>query len=163
MKRPMTIKTAVLSVSALLALGTHLPNAWGHASISPGRAPRDSDVNLQLNVPVEPPGHSGAEPDLAARHNQRVTVEMPRGITGIGCDPKPGWTCAVNQGASTPHIAFDRTGEPVSGVDSFTLEVHTSGPGRYPLEVNQTYSDGDVAHWDGPAGSDNAAPTLDVS
>lgn len=157
--------TVVASVALLAAFGTALP-AWGHASLDQASAPRDADTGLTLRVPVEPPGHGGASPDLAARHNQRVTVEIPDGFGALSCDPKPGWTCAVNPAAgSAPlHIAWTRQGEPFEQLDAFTFTVHTAkNAGTYPFETHQTYSDGDVVHWDGPARSDHPAPTLDVS
>ncbi len=159
-------RTAVVaSVTLLAAFGAALP-AWGHASLEQGTAPRNADFGLTLHVPVEAPDHGGSSPDLAARHNQRVTVEIPKGFAALGCDPKPGWTCSVNQASGiTPlHIAWTRQGEPMEQVDSFTFKVHTaSAAGSYPFETHQTYSDGDVVHWDGPSRPGNPAPVLDVS
>src|SRR5438094_7079238 len=115
----------------MLAVG--LP-AGGHPTIDQRTVPPNTNQVLTLRVPVEPQGHSGPQPDLATRHNQRVTVVMPSGFMATACDPKPGWTCAVNPAAGrTPHhVAYTRTGEPYEPMDVFTFTVHTApSPGDY--------------------------------
>jgi uncharacterized protein YcnI len=87
------IATAVL-VTGIVAGGA--APASPHAALEQGRASRSSDTALTMRVPVEPPGHGGGTTDLAARHNQRILVVVPDGFGALGCDPKPGWTCAVN-------------------------------------------------------------------
>lgn len=151
--------TAAVSVAALAA------PALAHVSVDQKSVPADTDQVLRFNVPVEPKDHESGRPDLAERHNDKVTVEIPAGFTATACQAKPGWECKVRPAAGkTPHhVAFTRTGEPFDAVDSFDVSVHTAPKaGDYPFEVNQTYSDGDAAHWDGPADSPSPAPVVQV-
>lgn len=153
---------AVVATCALLAAAAP---AWGHADFEEDSVPPDAEAVLNLKVPVEPPGHGDEHPDLAARHNDRVTLEIPEGFTAVACEAKPGWDCAVNPEAGrTPHhVAYDRSGGPNDPVDVFGLTVRTPRKtGTYVFEVNQTYSDGDTAHWDGDPDSDNPGATVDV-
>lgn len=153
-----------LATCTAVVLGLAVP-AWGHATIDQKAVPANTDQALTLRVPVEPKDHSGAQPDLATRHNERVTVEIPSGFTATACDSKPGWTCKVNPAAGKVphHVAYTRTGEPYESMDVFTFKVHTAPkPGDYGFQTNQTYSEGDSVHWDGPPDSSTPTPTVQV-
>lgn len=153
---------AVLAGCSLVALGGP---AFAHVSVDQKSVPPGSDQVLRFNVPVEGSGHEAGRPDLEQRHNVKVTVEIPDGFTAKACEAKPGWECKVNPaaGRAPHHVAFTRSGGPYDAVDSFNVSVHTApSPGDYAFETNQTYSEGDTAHWDGPAGAPDAAPVVKV-
>jgi uncharacterized protein YcnI len=118
-----------------------------------------------MNAPVEARDHQPGRPDPNARHNERLTVEIPAGFTATACEEKPGWACKVNPaaGKAPHHVAYTRTGPPFEPVDSFNFKVHTaSNAGNYPFETNQSYSDGETVHWDGPPDSPTPAPMVSV-
>lgn len=155
-------QATVFSLSALAVLAT-AGAAWGHASLDQASVPKDSDQALTLRVPVEPKGHGAGGSDLAQRHNARVVVVIPDGFAARGCDPKPGWTCAVNPaGPKNPlNITWAREGGPVDRIDVFGFTVHSAGtPGPYRFNTIQGYSDGDKEFWDDSPGK--PAPALEV-
>lgn len=139
--------------------------AFAHVSVDQKSVPPSSDAVLRFNVPVEGADHSAGRPDLDKRHNVKVTVEIPAGFTAGSCEAKAGWACKVNPaaGKAPHHVAFTRSGGPYDAVDSFNVKVRTAAePGSYAFETNQTYSEGDVSHWDGSPDSSNPAPVVTV-
>jgi uncharacterized protein YcnI len=156
-------RLTVLATFSLVIVGT-VP-AMAHVGVDKKSVPPNADAALRFSVPVEPEDHGRGRPDLAKRHNEKVTIEIPAGFTAKACGGKEGWSCQVNPAAGNAphHVAFSRSGPPFEGVDSLTVDVRTAAePGSYPFEVNQTYSDGDTAHWDGPPDSPSPAPVVKV-
>ena len=160
----MNRRRAVAALAASVLFAAAVP-AWAHSTIEPQTVPPSSDQRLTAKVPVEPGQHSGPEPDVNKRHNTRVTVEIPDGFTATACEPKPGWSCqVVAKSDKVPHhVAYNRQAGPFEKTDVFAFAVRTPAKaGDYAFEINQTYSEGDVSHWDGPPGSANPAAIVKV-
>ncbi len=143
-------RTAALTLTVVMLV---MPGAaWAHAEFtSDSSVPPDSDQTLVLDVPEE------KGPTV---HNRKVVVEVPGGFTVSGCNQKPEWSCATSTSGTRALVTWTRT----AGSDPdthFSFDVHTPGTrGDYPFEVNQSYTDGSTAHWDGPPDSDTPAPVL---
>jgi uncharacterized protein YcnI len=129
--------------------------AWAHAAfLSSGSVPANSDQKLTLNVPEE------KGPNV---HNTKVVFVVPAGFSVPGCDQKPQWNCAVSAASNgRTLVTYTRS----SGTDAdarFSFGVHTPGPGDYPFQTIQSYSDNSTVRWDGPPDSDTPAPVLKVT
>ena len=129
--------------------------AWAHAVfISSGSVPANTDQKLTLNVPEE---------KGSSIHNAKVVFVVPSGFKVAGCDPKPQWDCAVSA-ASGGRTAVTYTRSAGTDADGrFSFGVHTPGPGDYPFNTIQTYSDNSTVRWDGAPDSDTPAPVLKVT
>ena len=129
--------------------------AWAHAVfLSAGSVPANSDQKLTLNVPEE------KGPSV---HNTKVVFVVPAGFKVGGCDPKPQWACTVSD-ASGGRTAVTYTRSSGTDADArFSFGVHTPGPGDYPFNTIQSYSDNSTVRWDGPPDSDTPAPVLKVT
>ena len=129
--------------------------AFGHATLDVKTAEAGTNVKMAVTVPdeEEAPGVVTTE----------VVVEAPEEFSMVDCLSEASWTCTVTE----ERIATFERPAPVA-VDgdkpTLTFEVRTaSAAGRYPIEVNQFYSSGEVVNWDGPAGGDHPAPVFEVT
>lgn len=145
--------------SAALVFVNLAPSALAHSSLDKKSAPADTDVALVVSAPVE---------EVNA-YNEKVILEVPAGFRVLACDSPNGFRCATTTANDPPRtlITWERT-EPGQRIpltsDRLPFEVHTiDKPGKYPFEVNQFYSNGAVARWDGPENSDHPAPVLEVT
>jgi periplasmic copper chaperone A len=142
-RRP--ILAAVCGAALLLA-----PAAFAHVELSPDRAAAGSTTRLTVTVPSELPNAATVG----------LTMKLPTGLRVVAV-AKHGWKL-VRHGAivswSGGSIAAGRT-------DHFTLRAQlprrVGAVLRFP--ALQTYSNGDVVHWIGPANADEPAPTVVVT
>jgi LPXTG-motif cell wall-anchored protein len=146
-------KTAVFGAASLMVALLAGP-ASAHATFSGVKtAPADSDQNLTLNVPEE------KDPSI---RNSGVVAMLPAGWRAIACDPIAAWHCVLE--TSPPAVRWTRdAGAPDVAEETFKFTVHTGPAGDFPVPVAQTYANGDVVRWDGPAGSETPAPIFRVT
>lgn len=168
---------------ALLLVGA-VP-AWGHAGFEQGVLPPDSDQELTLDVPIEredvtndrvtvsipgefslracsvaegwacsaTPGHDG---DASTVVFSRVS---PAEDEEAAHDEQAEGTAQTLRPADAGHD----TPEAAAGPDILRFSVHTPGTaGDYSFPVEQRYSDGKKARWDGAADSDRPSPVVSV-
>lgn len=118
--------------------------------------PADSDQALKVRVPGENP----------PAYNVKLVLEIPAGFTATSCADTGGWTCSITPDTSNGRSALLTWTRQSGGdaVDLFDFAVRTPDKnGTYKFDANQYYSDGKKAFWDGPPGSDNPAPVIEVT
>lgn len=150
----------ILAGTVLLLLAAVTP-AGAHSTLDKQSVPADTDVELVVQAPVEEAG----------AYNERIVVEVPDGFTVRPCvKPPEGFRCFLRPAANPPRtlITWERTEEPDVTVPFATDELpfrtrSHSKPGLYAFKISQFYSNGAEAHWDGPPGSENPAPVLEVT
>jgi uncharacterized protein YcnI len=139
------------SVVALVAAGS----AFAHAHISPAVATTEDQL-YTLVVPTES--------DTAS--TTQIELTPPEGFSVEAFRDAPGWTREVEsrgEGEDTVITKVTWTGN--TGPEQTTfLDFFGSGDRAktYAFSVRQTYSDGKVADWSGPEGSDEPAPTVQL-
>jgi uncharacterized protein YcnI len=138
-------------VVALVATGS----AFAHAHISPAVAPTEDQL-YTLVVPTES--------DTAS--TTQIELTPPEGFSVEAFRDAPGWKHEVQstgEGEDTVITKVTWTGN--TGPEQTTfLDFFGSGDSAktYAFNVRQTYSDGEVADWSGPEGSDEPAPTVQL-
>ena len=129
--------------------------AFGHATLDVKTAEAGTNVELAVAVPDEE--------EVPGIVTTKVVIEAPEQFSMIDCTGEAPWTCNVTE----ERIAtFERPAAGASDGDKpeLRIEVRTaSTAGRYPFEVNQFYSSGEVVNWDGPPDSDHPAPVFEVT
>jgi uncharacterized protein YcnI len=145
----------VLALAAVVVLGLS-GVAEAHARLDKKSVKAGSIQALSVRVP-------GEEADAGTT---KVVLEIPAGFTAAGCKEKAGWTCAITPDTTNGRnglVTWTGSSKP-KAVDFFAFTVRVPNKnGTYAFQVNQTYSDGDVAHWDQRPGEDHPAPLLEVS
>jgi uncharacterized protein YcnI len=131
------------------------------------------DTLLSVRVPNERDNASTVKVDL----------QLPPGFAAASFEPVPGWSAKVTKRRlATPiktddgeitegvtRITWTADGKqgsiPPGGFQDFPLSVLVPGKAGDTLTFKalQTYSNGDIVRWIGPAGSDNPAPTVSVT
>ncbi len=167
MHRP--VARAALAALALLLAGPAA--AHGHVSLQPATAPAGAFVVETVRVPNE-------KDDAAT---VKVQLKLPRGFTSVSYMPVPGWTARVRTMTLDPPIQTP-DGPITTGVDTITWTAQDGGirPGQFQdfpisllmpdkegttlaFKALQTYSDGDVVRWIGPADADEPAATITLT
>lgn len=167
MHRPVT--TAALAVAALL-LATPA-SALAHISLQPASAPAGAFVVETVRVPNEKDDASTV----------KVQLKFPRGFTSVSYAPVPGWTAKVRTMTLEPPIQTP-DGPITTGLDTITWTANGGGirPGQFQdfpisllmpdqegatlaFKALQTYSDGDIVRWIGPADADEPAATVTLT
>jgi periplasmic copper chaperone A len=154
--------TTAVAVAALPA------SAQAHISLHPNVLPQDSQPTVTLRVPSEE----------ASADTVKVAVKMPPGVLDAAPAAVPGWTITLkHQKLAQPVKTNDVTiTEEVSEIDLTGGHIKPGEIGLFPIALSvpgkagtvqafkavQTYSNGKVVRWIGPADSDSPAPTVDV-
>lgn len=145
--------------AVVVAAVASVTSASAHSTLDKKSVPADTDVALAVNAPVE---------ELNA-YNQKIVLEIPPGFRVLRCEKTRDFDCAVTppDAGGRSLITWNRpsAGQPVPFVtDMFPFSVHTvATPGKYVFEINQFYSNGTAAHWDGAEDSDHPAAVLQVT
>jgi uncharacterized protein YcnI len=152
-RRALLVVPFTLAIALSLALSA---TAFGHARIGPGHALKGDVQDFVLLVPGEKEG--------LATTSVRLTV--PEGFRLRVAGDVPGWTKKVTTAGTGEDVlitAVDWTGSaPPESTVAFTIIGSAADAGSYTLPVRQTYSDGSIADWSGPEGSDTPAPVVKV-
>jgi uncharacterized protein len=160
------ILTALAAVTALA-----LPSlASAHVTLQPGEVAAGGYARLDVRVPNER-DDSGTV---------KVAVDFPHGVAGVSTETVPGWTARVAMATlDTPITSGDTTitrevrrvtwtGDGSQGVvgpgrfQDFGLSMKVPGQAGDTLvfPAVQTYANGEVVRWTGPAGSEHPAPRV---
>ncbi|HYH61493.1 MAG TPA: YcnI family protein [Solirubrobacterales bacterium] len=146
--------------------------AEAHVTVQPPEAPAGSFTRLDVRVPNETDNADTV----------KVEVEMPDGFYFASYEPVPGWTVdvetqmlddpveieegfeATEEVTNVTFEAEDGTGIPPGAFQDFGLSVLIpEAPGEtLAFPALQTYDDGEVVRWVGPADADEPAATLTV-
>jgi len=140
------MRTTASILLAGLAL-VFVPNAMAHATIHPAKVKADSLARIVLRVEGE-----RSVPAV------RVAVQLPRGLTEVRVPQVPGWKRAVSgrvvtwSGGSIGHGQF--------GTFTVGARFPDAGGKELAFPTVQTYANGEVVRWIGPASSERPAPRL---
>lgn len=149
-------RTLVLAV--LITLGVPAA-ALAHARVSPAVSLAGQLQLYSLAVPTEK--------ESAA--TTKIVLTVPRGFGIDSFVPPPaGWTQSLKQTGSGDNAVVQQVtwtgGRTPTGEDSmFQFLAQPASSGTYTFRVRQTYSDGSVVDWSGPASSDAPAPTIQAA
>jgi uncharacterized protein len=162
------------TVALAAALAVAVPaSAQAHVTLQPDSATAGGYTRLDVRVPNE----------TADADTTKVEVKLPDGFASAAYEPVPGWTVRVTKTKLDQPITTD-DGEITEQVSTITWTGH-GAQGRIPpgaftdfglsvqipgkaddtltFKALQTYSNGEVVRWIGPAGSDTPAPTVSVT
>jgi uncharacterized protein len=160
------------ALAAVIALA--LPSlASAHVTLQPSEAAGGAYARLDVRVPNER-DDSGTV---------KVRVDFPHGVAGVSTEAVPGWTATVATATlDTPITSGDTTitrevrsvtwtGDGSQGVvrpgqfQDFGLSLKVPGTAGDTLAfpAAQTYQNGEVVRWVGPAGSDHPAPRVGIT
>jgi len=168
------MRNTLLASAALAAALLAAPAvAEAHVTLQPEQAPAGGFVRLDVRVPNE----------RDDANTTKVDVKFPPGFAEASYQKVPGWGVkvtkaklakpiqtddgAVTEGVSRITWTADSTadGIPPGAFQDFGLSVQVPGKAGDTLTFKalQTYSNGTVVRWIGPAGSDTPAPTVQVT
>lgn len=166
MKRGKQLKKKLLagSVLALVALSS---GAQAHVTVQPSEAPAGSFFAFVVRVPNERDNAATTE----------VTVEFPEVFASVSFQPKPGWNRDVEMKELDEPITIGdaQVDELVGSVtwsggeiqpgefDEFGFSVRVPDePGEIEFKAIQTYSNGEVVEWTGPADAEEPAARVNA-
>ena len=152
----------------LLAALVFAGAASAHVTVNPDRAPANEFFRFAVRVPAERPNAS----------TTKVTMQLPEGLFLVSFQPKAGWkrTVEVEKLAEPVEIFGEEITERVATV---TWSGGKIGPGEFDefglsaripeaegeelvFPAVQTYSNGEVVRWIGPADAEQPAPRVAV-
>lgn len=146
MKRIMAVLLAVLPVLVFAGV------ASAHVSVLPKQSAVNGFERYTVRVPTEK--------DLPTT---KVRVELPEGSTFSSVLPLTGWTFAAEKDATGKVVALNWSGGEIKPGEFFEFGISVRNPktaGVVTWKAYQTYADGSVVEWTGPAGADQPAPTV---
>jgi hypothetical protein len=137
----------VISLAVVVVLFT-LP-AWAHVTVlSATTVPGDTDQVIRFDAPIE-----------RDANNADLLVAMDPAWRPVSCQAPAGWTCSAATEAGRPAFRFTTTTP--NDATTFVLTAHSpSAAGTWAFPSIQSYDDGHVSRWIGPAGSEEPAPTI---
>jgi uncharacterized protein YcnI len=144
----------------LLAIGVALVAAQAasaHAEVTPPVALAGADQVYTLAVPTEKEGLT----------TTKIELTPPEGFSIDSFAPSPGWKRSVQQTGEGEEAVIQKVtwegGAVPTDEDAFFQFIGSAeNPDTYTFAVRQTYSDGSVVDWSGPASSDTPAPTVEA-
>jgi uncharacterized protein YcnI len=150
---------ALLAVVPVVSVAlTAAGSALAHAQLLPDGAVAEETELFTLAVPNEKDDASTTS----------VVLTVPDGFRTDQFIAAAGWTreAAVTGTGGEARVASvtwtaAEGGDPEGGLFQFTGEAASTGD--YAFSVRQSYSDGSVVDWSGPADSDTPAPVLSVA
>jgi uncharacterized protein YcnI len=147
-----------LAVGAIAVLAIVPAVASAHARVSPAVSLSGKLQLYSLGVPTEKEGLT----------TTKIVMTVPNGFGIDSFVPPPsGWTQQVQQTGSGENAVITKVtwsgGKTPTGEDSlFQFLAQPSSSKTYTFQVQQTYSDGSIVNWTGPASSDSPAPTIEA-
>jgi uncharacterized protein len=166
-------KLAYLAIVTTLAVLALPSSASAHVSIQPSSAPAGEFVRLDVRVPNE----------LDDAGTNKVAVKFPDGFIDASYEAVPGWKVSVKKSKLATPVTSEGeqvteqvseitwTGEGAQGriepgqFQDFGLSVQIPDKAGTKLKFPavQTYANGTVVRWIGSEGSEEPAPTLEVT
>jgi uncharacterized protein YcnI len=136
------------SLFVVAALGLVLaPGAGAHAEITPTKVPANGVSTFVLSVA----GEENAP-------TVKVAMQVPRGLANVKPPPVRGWQAELVGRVITWKGGRIPQGE--SGKFQVTAQFPNTPGKRLTFPTVQTYGDGTIVRWIGPASSDTPAPTI---
>lgn len=148
----------ILNAAGLLALAALASPAAAHVAVSPTTAPPGAAETLTFIV-----GHGcDGAPTTALR------VELPRAVTAVEPQPKPGWTPIVEALPDGGHAVTWRGGPPLAKADGFPVKARLPAEGAKVAFVAVQSCGETLVRWDEPVPADgpkpkHPAPTLTLA
>jgi periplasmic copper chaperone A len=144
--------------------------AAAHVTVQPAEAPAKGFVVEDVRVPNEE--------DTA--NTTKVAVQFPDGFAEVSFQPVPGWNVKVKKTKLATPIKTDEGDTLTEQVSQMTWSGGKIAPGEFqdfPVSVQipdkagttltfkaiQTYDDGKVVRWIGPAGGEDPAPQVKIT
>jgi periplasmic copper chaperone A len=158
------IRSLAVATGGVLALAL-APVAAAHVTVDPAEAAANSFARFDIRVPTE-----GGAPTT------KVTLRLPKELTFVGFQPKPGWKRTVVMAKLAKPITAD--GETVTErVAQVTWSGGSIAPGEFDefgisarmpdtpgkalvFPTLQTYQGGEVVRWIGPPDAEEPAPRI---
>jgi uncharacterized protein YcnI len=150
-------RVLALLAAAALALAV-ASTAAAHAHVSPPVAEPGESQAFTLSVPTEKEDATTTKVEL-----------IPGDGFSVGSiAPAPGWTISIDKTGESDEATVDKVtwsggSVPLGQAAFFQFLGSADKGGTYALTVRQTYSDGSVVNWAGPEGSDDPAPTVELT
>lgn len=149
-------QTRALALATVAAISV-VPAAFGHAGVSPPVVLEGHGQLFALTVPTE-------EENLTTTS---VELTLPSNFRVFSFAAAPGWkrttrTQGKGQDARITSVRWTGGQVPLGEAAVFEFVGLPDGSGDYRLPVRQTYSDGSVISWSGPADSDEPAPVVEA-
>jgi uncharacterized protein YcnI len=150
--------------------------AQAHVTLQPSEQPADAFVRADVRVPNER--------DDAATN--KVEVRFPRGILFASYEPVPGWKARITTEKLAKPVPSPEKGEPPikeqveEAIFTATSSNAAIGPGQFrdfglslrtpnkpgtklTFKTLQIYDNGEVLRWIGPPGSEEPAPSVELT
>ncbi len=146
-----SLRLVVLAVALVLLMASV---AQAHAVVYPQQARADSYEKFALRVP--------SEKDVPT---VKVRVEIPGGFAISRVQPMTGWTYAFEKDSAGKVTAIVWSGGEIGPTEfqEFVFQGKTAkDPGKYAFRAIQTYKDGSVAEWTGPADAKTPASQVEL-
>lgn len=148
----------ILLVGAAVALGTGTllfgsAPAWAHVVVGPEEVTAGDYETLTVSVPTE-----------KEVPTTEVRVEVPDGFTLSGVQPVPGWEHDFEEKGGLIRAVTWSGGEiGPQEFQQFLVQAQAPDePGEYAWKAFQTYKDGSVVEWTGPADAEEPASIVAV-
>lgn len=96
----------------------------------------------------------------------KIELKFPAGLTVTNFEPVPGWTYQIEKDASgnTTGVIWSGGKIPVGAFQEFAfLASNPAEPANLAFKAYQTYADGSVVDWTGPAGSATPASVVQIT
>lgn len=136
---------ALLPVLVCAGLWAGVPAASAHVQVDPTLSAAGAEQHYLFSVPSERPSAT-----------VRVRIEIPVGVTVFAFGAAPGWQRELDEDAQGAVRAVTWSGGAIlpQEYQAFSLDARNpAAGGRIVWKAVQTYADGSVAAWTGPAGS----------
>lgn len=141
-----------LLLAVCLLLGT-ASVTWAHVRVLPEEVPADSFEVFTVRVPTE-----------KEVPTTEVRVEVPDGFTVSRVEPVSGWDYELEEEAGAVS-AITWSGGEIGETEFRQFDIQGRTPaelGEYAWNAFQTYADGEVVEWTGPAASEEEASVVTV-
>jgi uncharacterized protein YcnI len=131
--------------------------AMAHAKVAPPIIQKGTDNVFTVAVPTESESAS----------TTMVELTVPEGFGVDAVMPAPGWeirteTTGSGESAEITKVTWSGGSVPPERSTSFEFVGEAESAEDYSFEIRQTYSDGEVADWNGPEDSDTPAPVVEA-
>jgi uncharacterized protein YcnI len=142
----------VAIVGVFLTLAVSAP-ARAHVVVSPEEVAAGDYATLTVSVPTE-----------KEVPTTKIKVEVPDGFILSGVQPVPGWDYSFEEDGGIITAVTWSGGEIRSReFQQFLVQAQApEEPGEYPWRAFQTYQDGSVVEWTGPADAEEPASVVAV-
>lgn len=157
----MAVKRIAVAAGILLALGALGAGVAGAVgTLDKKSVPANTDVDLVLNAPME----------QLVGYTEKIVIAVPDGFRALSCGAPAGYTCKQSAATNPTRTLITWENPQPTGAElitptaNFPFRIRTiATPGKYKFDVEQSYSNGQVARYNGGEGQPNAAPILEVT